>query len=261
MDGPSKGRAWFKFLFWTVVSVAIFTYASHTYTSGQMIRWYYYTAATDGYAINANTFMGATKENPAVLQIGELSRISGLQAVPVKKGQRLPDNTNGILSTEEIRSGKRVALEVKPSRSWCPGRSWSRRGSSSKTPSAQGHHDIPLGGGLERRPGSRSRPRSGPDGRGFHGCRGHEALEDRPPRRPLIWWTKCTEEDRGMFEFAIAGVEVPFFLLILVGLTVGMVGGFIGVGGGYMVTPALIVFGFPGYMASGIDMTTSRARG
>jgi hypothetical protein len=44
-------------------------------------------------------------------------------------------------------------------------------------------------------------------------------------------------------------------LLALVGLTVGIVGGFIGVGGGYMVTPALIVFGFPGYMASGIDMT------
>ncbi len=58
-----------------------------------------------------------------------------------------------------------------------------------------------------------------------------------------------------MFDFAIAGVEAPFFLLALVGLTVGIVGGFIGVGGGYMVTPALIVFGFPGYMASGIDMT------
>jgi uncharacterized membrane protein YfcA len=38
-------------------------------------------------------------------------------------------------------------------------------------------------------------------------------------------------------------------------MTVGIVGGFIGVGGGYMVTPALIVFGFPGYMASGIDVT------
>ena len=37
-------------------------------------------------------------------------------------------------------------------------------------------------------------------------------------------------------------------------MTVGMVGGFIGVGGGYIVTPALIVFGFPGYMASGIDV-------
>jgi len=58
-----------------------------------------------------------------------------------------------------------------------------------------------------------------------------------------------------MFDFAIAGVEAPFFLLVLVGFTVGIVGGFIGVGGGYMVTPALIVFGFPGYMASGIDMT------
>jgi len=48
-----------------------------------------------------------------------------------------------------------------------------------------------------------------------------------------------------MFDFAIAGVEAPFFLLALVGLTVGIVGGFIGVGGGYMVTPALIVFGSP----------------
>ncbi len=58
-----------------------------------------------------------------------------------------------------------------------------------------------------------------------------------------------------MFEFIIAGVQSPWLLLVLTGATVGMVGGFIGVGGGYMVTPALIVFGFPGYMASGIDMT------
>jgi hypothetical protein len=58
-----------------------------------------------------------------------------------------------------------------------------------------------------------------------------------------------------MFEFLIAGVHAPIFLLVLTGFTVGIVGGFIGVGGGYMVTPALIVFGFPGYMASGIDMT------
>lgn len=58
-----------------------------------------------------------------------------------------------------------------------------------------------------------------------------------------------------MFDFAIAGIHAPLFLLMLTGFTVGIVGGFIGVGGGYMVTPALIVFGFPGYMASGIDMT------
>ena len=58
-----------------------------------------------------------------------------------------------------------------------------------------------------------------------------------------------------MFDFVIAGIQAPIFLLVLTGLTVGIVGGFIGVGGGYMVTPALIVFGFPGYMASGIDIT------
>lgn len=58
-----------------------------------------------------------------------------------------------------------------------------------------------------------------------------------------------------MFDFLIAGTQAPLFLLVLTGFTVGIVGGFIGVGGGYMVTPALIVFGFPGYMASGIDMT------
>ena len=64
-----------------------------------------------------------------------------------------------------------------------------------------------------------------------------------------------------MFDFAIAGVQAPIFLLVLVGITVGMVGGFIGVGGGYMVTPALIVFGFPGYMAAGIDMTHITGKG
>lgn len=64
-----------------------------------------------------------------------------------------------------------------------------------------------------------------------------------------------------MFDFAIAGVQAPILLLVLVGFTVGIVGGFIGVGGGYMVTPALIVFGFPGYMASGIDMTHIAGKG
>ena len=64
-----------------------------------------------------------------------------------------------------------------------------------------------------------------------------------------------------MFDFTVAGIEAPIFLLVLVGFTVGTVGGFIGVGGGYMVTPALIVFGFPGYMASGIDMTHIAGKG
>jgi hypothetical protein len=64
-----------------------------------------------------------------------------------------------------------------------------------------------------------------------------------------------------VFDFVVAGIEAPIFLLVFVGFTVGTVGGFIGVGGGYMVTPALIVFGFPGYMASGIDMTHIAGKG
>jgi hypothetical protein len=64
-----------------------------------------------------------------------------------------------------------------------------------------------------------------------------------------------------MFDFPVAGITAPIPLLVLVGFTVGIVGGFIGVGGGYMVTPALIVFGFPGYMASGIDMTHIAGKG
>ena len=64
-----------------------------------------------------------------------------------------------------------------------------------------------------------------------------------------------------MFDFTVAGLEAPIFLLVFVGFTVGTVGGFIGVGGGYMVTPALIIFGFPGYMASGIDMTHIAGKG
>ena len=71
----------------------------------------------------------------------------------------------------------------------------------------------------------------------------------------------ATEGRDRIFDFLIAGVQAPAFLLVFTGFTVGVVGGFIGVGGGYMVTPALIVFGFPGYMASGIDMTHIAGKG
>ncbi|MCL5108569.1 MAG: sulfite exporter TauE/SafE family protein [Chloroflexi bacterium] len=64
-----------------------------------------------------------------------------------------------------------------------------------------------------------------------------------------------------MFEFLIAGISTPWALLVFTGFTVGVVGGFIGVGGGYMVTPALVVFGFPGHMAAGIDITHIAGKG
>lgn len=61
-----------------------------------------------------------------------------------------------------------------------------------------------------------------------------------------------------MFEWnvflPISGVEVNGFALILLGFTVGVIGGFFGIGGAFMVTPALNVLGFPMAYAIGTDM-------
>lgn len=106
-------RGVIKFAVWTVVSVVLYAYAWSTYSSGQMVSWYYYKASTDGYAINDSSFRDATKEKPAVLQIGDFKKIDGLQAVQVKKGDRLPANTNGIISSKILKEGKRAKVEGK----------------------------------------------------------------------------------------------------------------------------------------------------
>lgn len=52
----------------------------------------------------------------------------------------------------------------------------------------------------------------------------------------------------------ISGTEINGYALILLGFTVGVIGGFFGIGGAFMVTPALNVFGFPMAYAIGTDM-------
>lgn len=113
MANGSKGRGLFKFLFWTAVGAGLFIYAGYSYSSGQMLSWYYYRAGTDGYAINDKAFKEASKEKPALLEIGAFEKIEGLQAVAVKKGDRLPGGANGIISTEILKKGKRATLEDK----------------------------------------------------------------------------------------------------------------------------------------------------
>jgi hypothetical protein len=100
-----------KFIFWTAASIAVILFVVNSYTSGQMARWYYYEATTDGYAVNAHTFKDATKERPASLTIVQGDVIDGLQAVPVKKGQRLPANCNGIIGNDVLKEGKRAKLD------------------------------------------------------------------------------------------------------------------------------------------------------
>jgi hypothetical protein len=111
MAEVNRGKAAFKFCFWLVTSVALFGYIIYTYNSGQMIQWYYYTASLDGYAIDANRSMNATKDKPAVLSIRKQDQVDGLVAIPVAKGDRLPRNANGVISQDEVKSGKRAVVQ------------------------------------------------------------------------------------------------------------------------------------------------------
>ncbi len=52
----------------------------------------------------------------------------------------------------------------------------------------------------------------------------------------------------------IAGIEFNVLLLIVIGFCVGVLGGFFGVGGGWIVTPALNIFGFHMAYAIGTDL-------
>ncbi len=54
----------------------------------------------------------------------------------------------------------------------------------------------------------------------------------------------------------IAGVEVFWPGLVILGLGVGIIGSFFGMGGGWMVTPGLNILGFPMAFAIGTDITS-----
>jgi hypothetical protein len=111
MAGPSKGRAAVKLAFWTVIAAGLFAYAAHAHRSGQLAARFYHAAAAEGYAVNANAFATATKESPAVLEIGRFASIDGLQAVAVKKGDRLPRKANGVIAMSILKEGRRAALD------------------------------------------------------------------------------------------------------------------------------------------------------
>jgi uncharacterized protein len=53
----------------------------------------------------------------------------------------------------------------------------------------------------------------------------------------------------------IAEIQFSIVLLFVIGFCVGVLGGFFGVGGGWIVTPALNIFGFPMDYAIGTDIT------
>ena len=104
-------RAVIKLAFWTLAAAGLTGVIVQAFVSGKMAAWYYYRAAADGYAVDADTFRDATSASPAVLKVGQLATIDGLVAVPVKKGDRLPANANGIILADVVAKGKRAALD------------------------------------------------------------------------------------------------------------------------------------------------------
>jgi len=52
----------------------------------------------------------------------------------------------------------------------------------------------------------------------------------------------------------LEGIETNLLLLILLGFTIGIVSGFVGLGGGFLMTPALIILGFPASFAVGTSL-------
>jgi len=53
----------------------------------------------------------------------------------------------------------------------------------------------------------------------------------------------------------LPGIDISIFLLIFIGLGAGILSGFAGVGGAFIVTPALIILGFPANFAVGTSLT------
>jgi hypothetical protein len=53
----------------------------------------------------------------------------------------------------------------------------------------------------------------------------------------------------------IPGAEINLLFLVFLGLAIGIVSGFAGVGGGFIMTPSLIILGFPANLAVGTSLT------
>lgn len=57
-----------------------------------------------------------------------------------------------------------------------------------------------------------------------------------------------------MITMPLSGAEMSWWPLLLIGFSVGVVGGYFGLGGAWLVTPALNIFGFPMIYAVATDM-------
>ena len=106
-----KTKGAIKFVVWATLAVALCVYVFYAHETGKIDQMYYHSTKLDGYAVNTKEFFNATKENPALLQIGKADEIKGLMAVPVKKGDLLPKGANGVIEKKVVDEGKRAKVE------------------------------------------------------------------------------------------------------------------------------------------------------
>ncbi len=106
-----KKKGAIKFFVWAALALALAVYVFYAHETGKIDQMYYHSTKTDGYAVNTNAFFDATKEKPALLQIGPADEIRGPMAVPVKKGERLPKGANGVIDKKVVEEGKRAKVE------------------------------------------------------------------------------------------------------------------------------------------------------
>jgi uncharacterized protein len=52
----------------------------------------------------------------------------------------------------------------------------------------------------------------------------------------------------------VPGIDINLYLLVLLSFAIGIISGFTGVGGGFLMTPALIILGFPAQIAVGTSL-------
>lgn len=71
---------------------------------------------------------------------------------------------------------------------------------------------------------------------------------------PGFWAWRCQRVGGTDMYLPLADIHVSAYLLLLIGFCVGTLGGFFGIGGGFIVTPALIILGFKPVYAVGTDL-------
>ncbi len=111
MATPNRARAALKLAGWTAVATTLVALVVRSHASGQMAAWYYHRAAADGYAVRTAAFADASPDLPARLEVGDLARVDGLQAVRVRRGDRLPVNADGVILDQVLADGRRARLE------------------------------------------------------------------------------------------------------------------------------------------------------